>query len=246
MRLSWKRRPPGPSSPAPIAILGALALTGYGVYEMLGIVGFSNMTVLQGVMILFFAVTLGWIAFAAASRVAGFLVPAPRGAPDTPIADSRTALLMPIYNEDPTRTTAALQAMAEALAQHDAAQHFEIVIISDSTNADAWIAESLAVDRPASHAARASCRCGIAAAGTTPDAKSATSKTSSKRWGGRYDYMIVLDADSLMAPTTLIELVRRMQADPRLGILQTVPIAHRSREPLRASAAIRRPRVRRS
>ena len=44
-----------------------------------------------------------------------------------------------------------------------------------------------------------------------------------KRWGGHYDYMIVLDADSLMSPTTLVTLVERMQADPRLGILQTVP-----------------------
>jgi membrane glycosyltransferase len=36
--------------------------------------------------------------------------------------------------------------------------------------------------------------------------------------------MIVLDADSVMDSETLIELVHRMHADPRLGILQTVPI----------------------
>lgn len=54
-----------------LTTLGALAITGYGVYEMLGIVSFANMTFLQGVMILFFAVTLAWIAFAAASTITG-------------------------------------------------------------------------------------------------------------------------------------------------------------------------------
>ena len=112
------------------------------------------MTVLQGVMIFFFAITLAWIAFAAASAIAGLLVaaaaiPAKRRSPA-----AAPRCVMPVYNEDPTHTTAALQAMAEALAQADAAQHFEIVIISDSTNVDAWIAESLAVDRLRRDAAR--------------------------------------------------------------------------------------------
>jgi membrane glycosyltransferase len=44
-----------------------------------------------------------------------------------------------------------------------------------------------------------------------------------KRWGGHYEYMIVLDADSLMSAETLTALVRRIQADPNLGLLQTVP-----------------------
>ena len=43
------------------------------------------------------------------------------------------------------------------------------------------------------------------------------------RWGGRYDHMIVLDADSLIDAPTLLHLVRAMQADPKLGILQTAP-----------------------
>ena len=40
-------------------------------------------------------------------------------------------------------------------------------------------------------------------------------------WGGRYDHMIVLDADSLIDAPTLKQLVQAMQADPKLGILQT-------------------------
>jgi membrane glycosyltransferase len=41
--------------------------------------------------------------------------------------------------------------------------------------------------------------------------------------GGAYDFMLVLDADSLMSGETIAALTREMQADPRLGLLQTVP-----------------------
>jgi membrane glycosyltransferase len=204
-----------------IANMGALGITGYGLWEMIAIAGFSNMTVPQGVMIFFFTLTLGWIAFAASSAVAGFLLPTPR-APEAPLGDSRTALLMPVYNEDPIHTTAALQTMAEALAAADAAGNFEIVIVSDSTNVDAWIAETLAVDRLRR-----------AVSGVMPvryrrrwyntGRKVGNLEDFVKRWGGHYDYMIVLDADSLMTADTLITLVKRIQADPSLGLLQTVP-----------------------
>ncbi len=43
------------------------------------------------------------------------------------------------------------------------------------------------------------------------------------RWGGRYDHMIVLDADSLIDASTLLRLVLAMEADADLGILQTAP-----------------------
>jgi membrane glycosyltransferase len=205
-----------------LSVGGMLAIAIYGVMEMLGIVSTSDMTLLQGVMLVFFAMTLAWIAFAASSSIAGLLIPPSKFA-SAPLGDSRTALLMPIYNEDPTRTTAALQAMAEALAKADAAQFFEIVIISDSTQVDAWIGESLAVDRlrrelrdvmPVWYRRR----------WHNTGRKAGNVEEFVKRWGGRYEYMIVLDADSLMSAETLIELVRRMQGDPKLGILQTVPM----------------------
>ncbi len=113
--------------------------------------------------------------------------------------------------------------MAEALAQAGAAQHFEIVIISDSTQADPWINESIAVDRlrrelrnvmPVWYRRR----------WHNTGRKAGNVEEFVKRWGGRYDYMIVLDADSLMSAETLVELVRRMQGDAHLGILQTVPM----------------------
>ncbi len=43
-------------------------------------------------------------------------------------------------------------------------------------------------------------------------------------WGTRYDYMLVLDADSLMTADTIVEMVRRMESDDQLAILQVPPV----------------------
>jgi membrane glycosyltransferase len=203
-----------------ILLAVTVGVTTYGVYQMLQVVRFASMTVLQGMMIFFFAISLGWIAFAAGSVLAGA---SKRRAPH-PVAGAATltALVMPIYNEDPLRTTAGLQAMAEALARIDAHRSFEIVILSDSTDADAWIRETLSVDvlrtalgpiMPVWYRRRWQ---NIAR-------KSGNLEDFVTRWGGRYDHMIVLDADSLIDAPTLRHLTEAMQSDPDLGILQTSP-----------------------
>src|ERR1700728_1665892 len=95
-----------------ILVAVTVGVTTYGVYQMLQAVRFANMTLLQGLMIFFFAISLGWIAFAAGSVLAGASKRRdPHSSSDA--HGSLTALVMPIYNEDPVRTTAALQAMAE-------------------------------------------------------------------------------------------------------------------------------------
>jgi membrane glycosyltransferase len=203
-----------------IVVAVTVGVTTYGVYQMLQVVRFASMTLLQGLMIFFFAISLGWIAFAAGSVMAGA---SKRRDPHVGSAGATlTALVMPIYNEDPLRTAAALQAMAEALALIDAHRSFEIVILSDSTNADAWVRETLSVDKlraallpvvPVWYRRRWQ---NIAR-------KSGNLEDFVTRWGGRYDHMIVLDADSLIDAPTLQRLVQAMQSDPNLGILQTAP-----------------------
>jgi membrane glycosyltransferase len=45
-----------------------------------------------------------------------------------------------------------------------------------------------------------------------------------QRWGQQHDFALVLDADSFMASSAITRLVRMMQANPRLGILQGLVI----------------------
>jgi len=220
-----------PMDPAPVAVWFAriilmtvsLGITIYGVYQMLQVVRFASMTFLQGLMIFFFGVSLAWIAFSAGSVIAGASKRRdPRPDPAIGLGETLTALIMPIYNEDPTRTTAALQAMGEALQKVGANRAFEIVVLSDSTDADAWVRETAAVERLRR-----------ALAGVVPvwyrrrwrnvARKSGNVEDFVARWGGRYDHMIVLDADSLIDAPTLARLAQMMHADPGLGILQTAP-----------------------
>jgi membrane glycosyltransferase len=220
-----------PMDPVPAAVWFAriilvtvsLGITIYGVYQMLQVVRFASMTFLQGLMIFFFGVSLAWIAFSAGSVIAGASKRRdPRPDPAMGLGETLTALVMPIYNEDPTRTTAALQGMGEALQNIGANRAFEIVVLSDSTDADAWVRETAAVERLRR-----------ALAGAIPvwyrrrwrnvARKSGNVEDFVARWGGRYDHMIVLDADSLIDAPTLARLAQMMHADPGLGILQTAP-----------------------
>jgi membrane glycosyltransferase len=43
-------------------------------------------------------------------------------------------------------------------------------------------------------------------------------------WGNKFDLMLPLDADSLMAGETIVKLVRIMQAYPKIGILQSLVV----------------------
>jgi len=214
-----------------ILVATTLGVSTYGIYQMLQVVRFASMTLLQGLMIFFFAVSLGWIAFAAGSVLAGASKRRYPAGRDSPARDSQpgafpdvslTALVMPIYNEDPVRTTAALQAMAEALKGIEVNHRFEIVVLSDSTNADSWIRETAAI-----HRLRASLISVMPVwyrrRWQNVARKSGNLEDFVTRWGGRFDHMIVLDADSLIDAPTLLKLVQVMQADPALGILQTAP-----------------------
>ncbi len=208
-----------------IAYGGAALLSWYGYAEMTRVFGNETSTPLQGLLLALFTVTFGWIAFSATQGIASVLAPRhPRDDDEKVVAPKgRTALLMPVYNEDPSATCAALQAMGEGLADLGVGGSFEIFILSDTTDPKVWVRET---------ACFAHLR--TALAGVTPvwyrrrpkntGRKAGNLRDFVERWGARYDYMIVLDADSLMAPRTLVQMARRMDAAPRLGILQTVPV----------------------
>lgn len=131
----------------------------------------------------------------------------------------RTALVMPIYEEDPERVFAALAAMREALIATGEANAFEIFVASDTQD-----------PRRAADEMRAWRRLAIEASDRVPIFYRRRASNRGKKAGNlaelfvrhesRYRYAVVLDADSLMGGETLVRLVRRMEANPRLGLLQ--------------------------
>jgi len=205
---------------------GGLALTAYGGWEMHNVINVSGTTALQWLLLVLFLANFVWIALAFTGGVAGFvslLMQRPAGLPPVTALATRTAVVMPIYNEAPSRVFAAMQTMAEGVSATGLGSQFDFFFLSDTTDPDAWIGEerayfALREKFPADirlfyrHRARNTGR----KAGNIADFVS--------RWGGAYEHMLVLDADSLVEGETIVRLAGAMEADPDSGIIQTLPL----------------------
>lgn len=214
-------------------------LTGAGgTWAMLTILRADGLSVLEAIVLAPFVVTFTWIAIAFWSSLIGALFMALRRDPmslgrvaDTPeggAIEARTAVVMPVHNEDVSRVAAGLEANMAALADTGEGDGFDVYLLSDST--DDTVAEA---ERRACGAIRERRGDGVRLfyrrRSDNKGRKAGNIADFCQRWGDYYDYMIVLDADSLMTGEAMLELVRGMEANPSAGLIQTVPIPVRSR-----------------
>ncbi|MGC8535140.1 MAG: glucans biosynthesis glucosyltransferase MdoH [Rhizomicrobium sp.] len=135
---------------------------------------------------------------------------------------AKVALLFPIRNEECSRLFAGVMAMIECLAERQVLDHFDVILLSDSHGREHLLAEQAAFLELRAlweHKIDIFYRHRTSNAGR----KSGNLAQFCRTWGGRYDYMVVLDADSLMTADTLIELTRLMDSNPKTGLIQTAP-----------------------
>jgi len=165
-----------------------------------------------------------WLAWGAALSLMGLLyVPEPiRRLPDGQPIRGRTAVLVPIYNEDPASTFSRVAAMDKGLAAIGAGKLFDFALLSDTTSETIAEEEALWWARMMAER-RAEGRIFYRRRAVNTGKKAGNIEEFMRRSGGAYDYALILDADSLMAPETMVEMVRRMEADEKLGLLQTLP-----------------------
>jgi membrane glycosyltransferase len=135
---------------------------------------------------------------------------------------SRTVIVMPIYHEPIHRTFGGIRAIYQSLERTGQIEHFDFFILSDSRNPDIWLAEQAAWHQLCRELG-ASGRLFYRRRTLNQHYKSGNIADFLRRWGRVYEYMIVLDADSLMGGATLVKMVQLMQAEPQTGILQTSP-----------------------
>jgi membrane glycosyltransferase len=148
--------------------------------------------------------------------------------PPVPIApDARTAIIMPICNEDVATVFAGLRATCESLASTSFAERFDFFVLSDTNDPDARVAEQLAWTRlsDALLEAGSPVRVYYRWRQHRTHRKAGNVADFCRRFGADYRYMIVLDADSVMSGDCLVALVRMMEAHPDAGIIQTAPRA---------------------
>jgi membrane glycosyltransferase len=186
-----------------------------------------KVTWLQMIFATLFALTFTWISFSCASACYGFarlLLFRKRQPKLAPLADAgRTALLMPVYNEDPRRVFATLERMARSLLAEEGGGYFDIFVLSDTRKDDVALVEE--------ECFRALRRSFVGELGVyyrrradNRHRKAGNIADFVTRWGAAFDHMIVLDADSDMSGKTLVTLARAMAADPQAGIIQTLPL----------------------
>lgn len=139
----------------------------------------------------------------------------------TPLA--RTAIVMPIYHEPVERTLGGLRAIYRSLEKTGKIADFDFFILSDSRAPGYWMAEKEAWYRMCTELG-ASGRLFYRRRTLNMNYKSGNIADFLRRWGRRYEYMIVLDADSLMEGETLLRMVQLMQREPQVGLIQTNPV----------------------
>ena len=196
-----------------------LASTVAAVTEMTGIFEVDGFTWREIFILVLFAILFAWIAssfwiavfgaFARFTRINLLPLKAPTG-----VSAARTAILMPVYNEDVGRVFSGLRAIWES-----AGPDFDFYILSDSTNPANWVAEELEwqkLKQDLGETAHIYYRHRARNAGR----KAGNIQDFCENWGQLYDYMVILDADSLMTGETLKALVGLMDANPRTALIQ--------------------------
>lgn len=208
-----------------VLIVVTWQLSVYGIQEMHEVMT-GELTQTQWVFLVLFSINFIWISFAGCQAVLGFLLLTwqdlfgTRNIHDRKPA-IRTAVLAPVYNEDPVRVAAGIKAMSAELVQQ-APGCFAFFILSDTTNPMAWLREEHAF-RKLIDEASPDCPVYYRHRRKNSERKAGNIADWVMRWGSGYDAMLVLDADSIMGGGTMIEMARRLEADPALALLQTLP-----------------------
>ncbi|MDX2111276.1 MAG: glucans biosynthesis glucosyltransferase MdoH [Verrucomicrobiota bacterium] len=194
----------------------------------------DGLMVLEMAMLPVFAVLFYQLTFAFVTAVLGWMVlvreksdplrigkTLPADEEDSvPLAS--TAITIPIYNEDATRVFEGLRIMFRSLEKTGHLSHFDFFILSDSDDANRWVEEEVAWLELCKQL-NAFGRIFYRKRRQAINRKSGNIGDFCRRWGRRYRYMIVLDADSLMGGAALVRMVRLMERNPIVGIMQTLP-----------------------
>jgi membrane glycosyltransferase len=215
---------------------GAVVMTAAGGDQMYLVLNGNGPSILGILVLALFVALFAWVALAFMSALGGFIATLSGGGlglgitRDGPLPDlaTRTALLMPTYNENPGRVMAAVLAIHESLAATGLGARFDIFILSDTTDPDVWIAEEAAFLTLRARAGAPTGNHGgqifYRRRPKNTERKSGNLAEWVRRFGGAYPQMLTLDADSLMEGATIVRMAAAMERHPGVGLIQTLPV----------------------
>ncbi|SFO29454.1 membrane glycosyltransferase [Cohaesibacter marisflavi] len=204
-------------------IAASLAVGVIAFFTFLQVVAVNGINLIDIALSLLILVSTIWLAWGGMQGIIGLTSSAKR-----PLKhgagwiSGRTVVLMPVYNEDPLMSFTRLAAMDKSIKQADAEANIHFAILSDTRdNAIAQQEEDLFVRLVEECNGRG--RFFYRRRAQNVGKKAGNVEEFFEQSGGAYDYAVILDADSLMEGQTILEMIRRMEAEPRLGLLQTLP-----------------------
>ena len=210
---------------AAMLAIAAVASVAAG-WAFLDLIGGNRPSALDWMRSILLTVTAFWLLWGGLTGILGAFAPVPRPAATKALGWTRprglTAILVPIYNENPIETFARIAAMNRQVVKLGLADRFHFAILSDSTSLEVAAEEAAAFElllREPKAAGRIFYRRRERNVGR----KAGNIEDFIARSGGAYDYALILDADSLMEAETMGAMAARMDTDSRLGLLQTVP-----------------------
>ncbi|MGM8935192.1 glucans biosynthesis glucosyltransferase MdoH [Pseudomonas neustonica] len=213
--------------------LVVLVQTLTATYFMLSVLPYHGGNLVEAGMATLFALLFAWISVGFWIGLTGFVLRRLGGDPrsllrqqdaatlaSTPLA--RTAVVMPIYHEPVGRSLQGLKSVILTLQRSGTLANFDFFILSDSRDPDVWLAEQAAWDSLRNELGLQN-QLFYRRRPLNLNYKSGNIADFLRRWGPTYEYMIVLDADSLMGGDNLVRMVQLMQRHPQVGILQSSP-----------------------
>jgi membrane glycosyltransferase len=213
-----------------IATLAALA--GW----LAAVVAANGLICLDALLLAAFLIYAPWVAVGFWNSVVGFalvragidpldrVMPLTRRAQTAEAITVRTAIVMTIRNEEPTRALAHLRQVIASLERTGQGEHFDYFVLSDSSRSEVIEAEERAIASWRAELEDSGLRLTYRRRAENIGFKGGNVHDFCQRWGGGYELMVPLDADSLMSGDTILRLVRIMQANPRLGIVQSLAV----------------------
>jgi membrane glycosyltransferase len=213
-----------------LAVLVAVTAIVGGVLMWI-VLGAGGVSAMEAIFLALFVPAFGWIALSFWSAIFGFVLVVLRRHPVTlrrqgpasgpvPLLGERTAILVPIYNEDAAAVMSRLEYIWQSLAATGRQDTFHFFVLSDTT--DAAIA---AQEHQAWAALRDRLQAGERLSYRRREQNTGRKAGNIAEWvhnrSAGFAHMVILDADSVMEGDALVRLAALMEANPRTGIIQT-------------------------
>ncbi|GJE25673.1 glucans biosynthesis glucosyltransferase MdoH [Methylobacterium organophilum] len=230
-RLSLRRLALALPTLATAAAILALALAAYGLPE----------TWLGRSVLGLFALLMAWQSFTAWQYLYGLIAALmgerllspleirARTVPATASGHSRTAAVVAIHAEDPVAVFAAIRVMARSLRHAGGdGSDIDLFVLSDTREGAISAVEEHEYARAKAWAEREGYglpRIRYRRRAQNTGRKAGNVAEFCATYGHDYDFMIVLDADSLMTGAAMRRLARLMEENPKVGLIQTVSYA---------------------